>query len=104
MLEHRVPTLSIEDIQEAARLHFGARPGTLTSNDVDDAAASARQVAMYLCAERLRRTPQEIGLAFGGRSAAHVADVVGELASRIGRDKDVAAVVEAILLSALQEV
>ncbi len=88
--------VSVEDIQRAVCGHFRLTSADLLSKDRHKSVAFARQVAMYLCRQRLRSSFPELGRAFGNRDHTTVMSAVRRVESLRGRDPEVNAHLEAI--------
>src|SRR6266849_11098176 len=97
MVSPRRPELmSVEDIQRAVCGHFRLSNSDLLSKDRHKSVAFARQVAMYLCRQRLKCSFPELGRAFGNRDHTTVMSAVRKIESQRDRDPDVRAHLEAI--------
>ena len=69
----RQEPVSVQDIQRAVCNHFRLTNAELLSKDRHKSVAFARQVAMYLCRQRLRCSYPELGRSFGNQiGRAHV--------------------------------
>lgn len=95
----RPPSANVEDIQRAVCGHFCITNTDLISKDRHRSIAFARQVAMYLCRQRLKFSYPELGRAFGNRDHTTVMSAVRRVESLRSRDPEVAAHLEAIELS-----
>ena len=87
---------SVEDIQRAVCKHFRLTNSELLSKDRHKSVAFARQVAMYLCRQRLRRSFPELGRAFGNRDHTTVMSAVKRVDSLRKKDPEVQAHLDAI--------
>ncbi|HEY4105533.1 MAG TPA: chromosomal replication initiator protein DnaA [Polyangiaceae bacterium] len=97
MVTPRRPELmSVEDIQRAVCNHFRLSNSDLLSKDRHKSVAFARQVAMYLCRQRLKCSFPELGRAFGNRDHTTVMSAVRRVEALRQRDPQVNAHLEAI--------
>ena len=97
MVSPRRPELmSVEDIQKAVCGHFRLSNSDLLSKDRHKSVAFARQVAMYLCRQRLKCSFPELGRAFGNRDHTTVMSAVRKVEGLRGSDPEVRAHLEAI--------
>ena len=97
MVSPRRPELmSVEDIQRAVCTHFRLSNSDLLSKDRHKSVAFARQVAMYLCRQRLKCGFPELGRAFGNRDHTTVMSAVRRVEALRQRDPQVNAHLEAI--------
>jgi chromosomal replication initiator protein len=97
MVSPRRPELmSVEDIQRAVCGHFRLSNSDLLSKDRHKSVAFARQVAMYLCRQRLKCSFPELGRAFGNRDHTTVMSAVRRVEALRQRDPQVNAHLEAI--------
>jgi len=87
---------SVEDIQRAVCGHFRLTNSDLLSKDRHRSVAFARQVAMYLCRQRLKASFPELGRAFGNRDHTTVMSAVRRMEALRSTDPQVAAHLEAI--------
>lgn len=87
---------SVEDIQRAVCGHFRLTSADLLSKDRHRSVAFARQVAMYLCRQRLKCSFPELGRAFGNRDHTTVMSAVRRMEALRSTDPHVAAHLEAI--------
>jgi chromosomal replication initiator protein len=87
---------SVEDIQRAVCKHFRLTNSELLSKDRHKSVAFARQVAMYLCRQRLRRSFPELGRAFGNRDHTTVMSAVRRVDTLRQKDPDVQGHLDAI--------
>lgn len=87
---------SVEDIQRAVCGHFRITNTDLMSKDRHKSVAFARQVAMYLCRQRLKCSFPELGRAFGNRDHTTVMSAVRRVEKMIEDDPQVHAHLEAI--------
>lgn len=87
---------SVEDIQRAVCGHFRITNTDLMSKDRHKSVAFARQVAMYLCRQRLKCSFPELGRAFGNRDHTTVMSAVRRVEKMIEEDPQVNAHLEAI--------
>ncbi len=88
--------MSVEDIQRAVCGHFRLSSADLLSKDRHKSIAFARQVAMYLCRQRLKCSFPELGRAFGNRDHTTVMSAVRRVESLRQTDPQVNAHLEAI--------
>jgi chromosomal replication initiator protein len=97
MVSPRRPELmSVEDIQRAVCSHFRLSNAELLSKDRHKSVAFARQVAMYLCRQRLKCSFPELGRAFGNRDHTTVMSAVRRVEALRQVDPQVNAHLEAI--------
>lgn len=88
---------TVEDIQRAVCDYFQIRIQDLKSHRRHRSVALPRQIAMYLCRQRLRTSYTELGDRFGGKDHTTVMSAVKKIESRLaGEDEDVVSSVEAI--------
>jgi chromosomal replication initiator protein len=87
---------SVADIQRAVCGHFRLSNSELLSKDRHKSVAFARQVAMYLCRQRLKCSFPELGRAFGNRDHTTVISAVRRVEALRGSDPRVAAHLDAI--------
>ena len=87
---------SVADIQRAVCGHFRLSNSELLSKDRHKSVAFARQVAMYLCRQRLKCSFPELGRAFGNRDHTTVISAVRRVEALRNSDPRVAAHLEAI--------
>jgi chromosomal replication initiator protein len=92
----RPELMSVEDIQRAVCNHFRLSNSDLLSKDRHKSVAFARQVAMYLCRQRLKCSFPELGRAFGNRDHTTVMSAVRRVEALRQRDPQVNAHLEAI--------
>jgi chromosomal replication initiator protein len=92
----RTDVMSVEDIQRAVCSHFRLSNSELLSKDRHKSVAFARQVAMYLCRQRLKCSFPELGRAFGNRDHTTVMSAVRRVEALRQRDPQVSAHLEAI--------
>ena len=92
----RHEVVSVEDIQRAVCSHFRLTSSELLSKDRHQTIAFARQVAMYLCRQRLKCSFPELGRAFGNRDHTTVMSAVRRIEARARKDPQVLAHLEAI--------
>ncbi len=92
----RQDVMSVEDIQRAVCSHFRMSNTELLSKDRHKSVAFARQVAMYLCRQRLKCSFPELGRAFGNRDHTTVMSAVRRVEALRQRDPQVNAHLEAI--------
>jgi len=92
----RAEVMSVEDIQRAVCHHFRLSNSDLLSKDRHKSVAFARQVAMYLCRQRLKCSFPELGRAFGNRDHTTVMSAVRRVEALRQRDPQVNAHLEAI--------
>jgi chromosomal replication initiator protein len=93
---HRPEVRSVEDIQRTVCGHFRVTSSELLSKDRHKSVAFARQVAMYLCRQRLKCSFPELGRAFGNRDHTTVMSAVRRVESLREKDPQVNAHLEAI--------
>ncbi len=86
----------VSDIQKAVCSHFRVTSAELLSKDRHRSVAFARQVAMYLCRQRLKSSFPELGRAFGNRDHTTVMSAVRKVESLRKTDPQVDAHLEAI--------
>jgi chromosomal replication initiator protein len=87
---------SVEDIQRAVCNHFSFSNAELLSKDRHKSVAFARQVAMYLCRQRLKCSFPELGRAFGNRDHTTVMSACRRVESLRLQDPQVNAHLQAI--------
>jgi chromosomal replication initiator protein len=79
----RIPTrpsvTTVEDIQRVVCEHFRIKLAQLTGRDRHQEVALPRQVAMYLCRERLGTSFPQIGAKFGGKDHTTVISAVNKI-------------------------
>src|SRR6187551_1422609 len=92
----RTDIMSVQDIQRAVCSHFRLSNSELLSKDRHKSVAFARQVAMYLCRQRLKCSFPELGRAFGNRDHTTVMSAVRRVESLRKRDPQVNAHLEEI--------
>ncbi len=92
----RPEVMSVEDIQKAVCGHFRLSNSELLSKDRHKSVAFARQVAMYLCRQRLKCSFPELGRAFGNRDHTTVMSAVRRVEQLRQKDPQVNAHLEAI--------
>ncbi len=92
----RPELMSVADIQRAVCNHFQMTNAELLSKDRHKSVAFARQVAMYLCRQRLRCSFPELGRAFGNRDHTTVMSAVRRVEALRQKDPQVNAHLEAI--------
>lgn len=92
----RPDVMSVEDIQRAVCSHFRLSNTELLSKDRHKSVAFARQVAMYLCRQRLKCSFPELGRAFGNRDHTTVMSAVRRVEALRAKDPQVNAHLEAI--------
>jgi chromosomal replication initiator protein len=92
----RPETGSVEDIKRAVSEHFRLTHTDLVSKDRHKSVAFARQVAMYLCRQRLKCSFPELGRAFGNRDHTTVMSAVRRVEALLTTDPKVSAHLEAI--------
>ena len=92
----RPDVMSVEDIQRAVCSHFRLSNSELLSKDRHKSVAFARQVAMYLCRQRLKCSFPELGRAFGNRDHTTVMSAVRRVEALRAKDPQVNAHLEAI--------
>jgi chromosomal replication initiator protein len=87
---------TVEDIQRAVCGHFRLTNSELLSKDRHKSVAFARQVAMYLCRQRLKSSFPELGRAFGNRDHTTVMSAVRRVEALRRSDPEVDAHLQAI--------
>ncbi len=92
----RTELTTVQDIQRAVCTHFRLTSAELLSKDRHKTVAFARQVAMYLCRQRLKSSFPELGRAFGNRDHTTVMSAVRRVESLRTTDPQVAAYLDAI--------
>ena len=92
----RPDLMSVEDIQKAVCNHFRLSNSELLSKDRHKSVAFARQVAMYVCRQRLKSSFPELGRAFGNRDHTTVMSAVRRVETLRQKDPQVNAHLEAI--------
>ncbi|HEV8547529.1 MAG TPA: chromosomal replication initiator protein DnaA [Polyangiaceae bacterium] len=92
----RPDLMSVEDIQRAVCSHFRLSNSELLSKDRHKSVAFARQVAMYVCRQRLKCSFPELGRAFGNRDHTTVMSAVRRVETLRQKDPQVNAHLEAI--------
>jgi chromosomal replication initiator protein len=92
----RPALVSVEDIQRAVCGHFRLSSSELLSKDRHKSVAFARQVAMYLCRQRLKCSFPELGRHFGNRDHTTVMSAVRRIEEQAQKDPEVKAHLEAI--------
>ncbi|MEY4545261.1 MAG: hypothetical protein RL685_1456 [Pseudomonadota bacterium] len=92
----RADQSSVEDIQRAVCSHFSFSNAELLSKDRHKSLAFARQVAMYLCRQRLKCSFPELGRAFGNRDHTTVMSACRRVESLRKQDPEVNAHLQAI--------
>jgi chromosomal replication initiator protein len=92
----RPEMMSVADIQKAVCSHFRLSNSELLSKDRHKSVAFARQVAMYVCRQRLKSSFPELGRAFGNRDHTTVMSAVRRVEALRQRDPQVNAHLEAI--------
>ena len=92
----RPDVMSVEDIQRIVCSHFRLTNADLLSKDRHKSVAFARQVAMYLCRQRLKCSFPELGRAFGNRDHTTVMSAVRRVEELRAKDPQVNAHLEAI--------
>ncbi len=88
--------MSVADIQRAVCSHFRLSTAELLSKDRHKSVAFARQVAMYLCRQRLKCSYPELGRAFGNRDHTTAMSAVKRVEGLRHTDPQVNAHLEAI--------
>jgi chromosomal replication initiator protein len=88
--------MSVADIQRAVCHHFRLSNSELLSKDRHKSVAFARQVAMYLCRQRLKCSYPELGRAFGNRDHTTAMSAVRRVEALRQTDPQVKAHLEAI--------
>ncbi|MBX3183193.1 MAG: chromosomal replication initiator protein DnaA [Polyangiaceae bacterium] len=92
----RQDQVSVQDIQRAVCNRFSLTNAELLSKDRHKSVAFARQVAMYLCRQRLRCSYPELGRSFGNRDHTTVMSAVRRVEALRQTDPQVNAHLEAI--------
>jgi chromosomal replication initiator protein len=92
----RADVRSVEDIQRAVCGHFRLTSSDLLSKDRHKSVAFARQVAMYLCRQRLKCSFPELGRAFGNRDHTTVMSAVRRVEALRATDPQVKAHLDAL--------
>jgi chromosomal replication initiator protein len=92
----RHDVVSVQDIQRAVCGHFHLSNTELLSKDRHKSIAFARQVAMYLCRQRLKSSFPELGRAFGNRDHTTVMSAVRRVEALRKKDPQVNAHLDAI--------
>jgi chromosomal replication initiator protein len=92
----RLNEASVDDIQRIVCHHFKLRTSELLSKDRHKSVAFARQVAMYLCRQRLKCSFPELGRAFGNRDHTTVMSAVRKIEAQRDSDPQVRAHLEAL--------
>lgn len=92
----RQETRSVEDIQRVVCGHFRLTNAELLSKDRHKSVAFARQVAMYLCRQRLGCSFPELGRAFGNRDHTTVMSAVRRVETLRRSNPEVDAQVQAL--------
>ena len=87
---------SVEDIQRVVCSHFKITNSSLLSKDRHKSVAFARQVAMYLCRQRLNCSFPELGRAFGNRDHSTVISAVRRVEQLRQGDPEVVAHIAAL--------
>lgn len=89
--------LSVEDIQRAVSEYFGIRLTDLKSKRRHRAISYPRQIAMYLCRQRLGTSYPELGQRFGGKDHTTVISSVRKINGLLeSNDEQTATVVKAL--------
>jgi chromosomal replication initiator protein len=96
VVPRRQETRTVEDIQRAVCGHFRLTNAELLSKDRHKSVAFARQVAMYLCRQRLKCSFPELGRAFGNRDHTTVMSAVRRVEALRRSDPEVDAHLQAI--------
>jgi chromosomal replication initiator protein len=96
MVARRQDHVSVEDIQRAVCGHFRLSNADLLSKDRHKSVAFARQVAIYLCRQRLKCSYPELGRAFGNRDHTTAMNAVRRVESLRQTNPEVKAHLEAI--------
>lgn len=92
----RAAVVTIEDIQRAVCEHFKIKLGQLTGKERTQEVALPRQVAMYLCRERLGSSFPQIGARFGGKDHTTVMAAVKKIEKLVAEQGLVVRDVESI--------
>lgn len=87
---------TIEDIQRAVCDYYRIKPAQLTGKERHRDLALARQVAMYLCRERLQKSFPQIGAHFGGKDHTTVIAAVNKIKKLLAEDHPVRHDIDAI--------
>ena len=89
--------VTVEDIQRAVCNYFGLKLNDLKSKRRHRAVSYPRQVAMYLCRERLGTSYPELGERFGGKDHTTVISAVRKINGLLEQnDEQTSAVIKAI--------
>ncbi|MEM7604608.1 MAG: chromosomal replication initiator protein DnaA [Myxococcota bacterium] len=80
--------LSVEDIQRTVSDYFGIRLTDLKSKRRHRAVAYPRQIAMYLCRQRLGTSYPELGQRFGGKDHTTVISSVRKISGLLEKDDE----------------
>ena len=80
--------LSVEDIQRVVCGHFGIRLSDLKGKRRHRAVSYPRQIAMYICRERLGTSYPELGERFGGKDHTTVISAVRKITSLVENEDD----------------
>jgi chromosomal replication initiator protein len=78
-LPARTSVCTVEDIQRAVCEHYRIRLAQLTGKDRHQEIALPRQVAMYICRERLGTSFPQLGARFGGKDHTTVISAVNKI-------------------------
>ncbi|HTM44365.1 MAG TPA: chromosomal replication initiator protein DnaA [Polyangiaceae bacterium] len=95
-LPRQAEVQSVQDIQRIVCSHFRLSNADLLSRDRHKSVAFARQVAMYLCRQRLKCSFPELARAFGNRDHTTVMSAVRRVEALRQTDPQVNAHLEAI--------
>ena len=89
--------LTVEEIQRAVCGYFGLKLSDLKSKRRHRAVSYPRQVAMYLCRQRLGTSYPELGERFGGKDHTTVISAVRKITGLLEKeDEQTSVVVQAI--------
>ena len=93
----RTSVTTVEDIQRAVCEHYRVRLNQLTGKDRHQEIALPRQVAMYLCRDRLGTSFPQLGAKFGGKDHTTVISAVNKIKKLVSDGHGVKNDLEAIL-------
>jgi len=80
--------LTVEDVQRAVCTYFNLKLGDLKSKRRHRAVSYPRQVAMYLCRQRLGTSYPELGERFGGKDHTTVISAVRKIDGLVGAEDE----------------
>jgi chromosomal replication initiator protein len=95
-LPSRTSVSTVEDIQRAVCEHYRIRLVQLTGKDRHQEVALPRQVAMYLCRERLGTSFPQLGARFGGKDHTTVISAVNKIKKLLADGHPVRSDIDAI--------